>query len=109
MPHSGVVTSIIFAVLSLACIQPCVAQNITGLVVAACGVVPSSFAPGNPAPFTVDVTGVLCNGTSGSVSASAVNGAPTATGLAVSSCGNQTYTAANPGPFTTDIHGNLCN
>jgi hypothetical protein len=88
---------------------PAYAQNITGLVVSSCGVVPSQFRAGNPGPFTVDTSGQLCNGTGGSVSASSVNGVATGTGLVVSACGNQTFKAGNPGPFTVDSHGNICN
>lgn len=85
------------------------AQNASGLVVSSCGVVPALFKSGNPGPFTVDATGVLCLGTTGSVVAGSVNGIPQNTGLVVSSCGNQTFTAGNPGPFTVDTHGNMCN
>lgn len=87
---------------------PANAQNITGLVVSSCGVVPSLFKSGNPGPFTVDTTGVMCMGTTGSVSASSVNGIATSTGLVVSSCGSTTFKAGNPGPYTVDTHGNVC-
>lgn len=88
---------------------PVEAQNASGLVVSSCGIVPSLFTAGNPGPFTVDTTGVLCMGATGSVSASSVNGAPQNTGLVVSFCGNQTFKAGNPSPFTVDTHGNTCN
>jgi hypothetical protein len=49
------------------CLLPfsAMAQNTTGLVVAACGTVSSAFKVGNPGPFTVDTTGKLCTATSG--------------------------------------------
>jgi hypothetical protein len=87
---------------------PAEAQNITGLVVSSCGVVPSQFKAGNPGSFTVDTTGALCMGSGGSVVAGPVNGVATSTGLVVSTCGNQTFKAGNPGPYTVDPNGNIC-
>jgi hypothetical protein len=43
--------------------------NSTGLVVAACGNVPTAFVAGRAGPITVDVNGILCDGSSSGASA----------------------------------------
>lgn len=84
------------------------AQNASGLVVSACGALPNQFVASRPAPFTINVNGILCIGASGSVDTTVFRGMPTVTGWSVSSCGNQTFKSGSHGPFTVDLNGNLC-
>ena len=100
--------ALIVAAAALAIVAPARAQNANALVVSACGALPAQFTAGNPAPLTVDTTGKLCMGASGSVAALTVRGAPTLTGLAVSSCGSATYRTGRAGPLTIDLNGNAC-
>lgn len=84
------------------------AQNMRALVVSSCGALPAQFKAGNPAPLTVDTTGKLCMGASGSVAPLTVRSLAVLTGLAVSSCGSSTYKAGRAGPLTIDLNGNAC-
>lgn len=101
----------ILALLALIVSGPALAQsrgNSTALIVSACGALPSTMTVGNTAYLTMDTTGKLCTGTTGSVAALTLRNFPTMTGFVVATCGNQTYTAGRSGVLTLDPNGNLC-
>lgn len=83
-------------------------QNVSPLVVSACGALPAQYVAGRPGPLTVSPSGRLCSGSTPSVAPLPVNGIATLTGMAVSACGAQTLAVGRPGVITVDLNGNAC-
>lgn len=90
--------------MSTVCTIDVMAQNTTGLTLAACGSPVVAFKAGNPGPFTVDVNGNLCiTGTISATAGQPVGITPTDRTIVSATGSSQQMMAANGARHSVNI------